>query len=171
MFREGGDTLACSLVKFSGSGHLGKLCAMAHAKAFFRELVDFLEIFISAESLINLCPRLVQVLSPTGLSRELELSSLMLMLLYLGAGSILAFCAFIRDETSDVCECLAKRLRGTFSHFVAECLALREGLEFPAARGMPISVAKSDAMNVIQSVNSCDVMLLRMWWFELSNFL
>lgn len=59
--------------------------------------------------------------------------------------------AIIRDDQGSACACLARKLVGMFSSYAAECLALREGLKFVAAYGLPVSVMETDAVNVVTS--------------------
>ncbi|EXB54732.1 hypothetical protein L484_012832 [Morus notabilis] len=50
--------------------------------------------------------------------------------------------AVIRDDVGQVLACLAKKLDGSFSPFIAECLAPREGLLLAKQAGIPIIFTK-----------------------------
>lgn len=69
---------------------------------------------------------------------------------FAGAGGV------VRDLNGTVIACFAKKLVGSFSPYVAECLALREGLEFATACGLQISVVETDALAVVQAVYSSE---------------
>ncbi|GMN36179.1 hypothetical protein TIFTF001_005799 [Ficus carica] len=87
---------------------------------------------------------------------------------FAGAGGV------VRDLNGTVIACFAKKLVGSFSPYVAECLAFREGLEFATACGLQISVVETDALAVVQTVYSSktfdDAELIisdnrKDWWF------
>ncbi|GMN68428.1 hypothetical protein TIFTF001_037504 [Ficus carica] len=61
--------------------------------------------------------------------------------------------ACIRDSEGAMVACLAKKIVGRFSPHLAECIALRKGLEFAASRGLQVAFMESDAANVVSAVN------------------
>lgn len=63
--------------------------------------------------------------------------------------------AVVRDSGGLVVACLSKRLIGNFSPHVAECLALREWLEFAKPSGLQIDVAETDPCNLVRDRGSC----------------
>lgn len=46
-----------------------------------------------------------------------------------------------------------QRVAGLFSPHVAECIALREGLEMAMACGVAIDSVETDAVNIVKAVN------------------
>ncbi|GMN44999.1 hypothetical protein TIFTF001_014195 [Ficus carica] len=83
------------------------------------------------------------VLESTGsLLRDYQLSNKM-GLDFAGIGAV------IRDAASVVISCLSKRVAGLFSPHVAECIAMREGLEMATACGIVGESVESDAANIV----------------------
>lgn len=52
---------------------------------------------------------------------------------------------------------------GPSSPYVAECLALREGMEMEVACGLVNSNAETDTINVVQAANSSGSILKMLW--------
>lgn len=52
---------------------------------------------------------------------------------------------------------------GPSNPYVAECIALREGMEMEVARGLVNSYAETDAVNVVQAANSSCSILKMLW--------
>ena len=61
--------------------------------------------------------------------------------------------AIIRDAREVVQACLAKKILIAHSPFVAECLALKEGLEFARACNLRVAWIESDAANVVHAAS------------------
>lgn len=59
-----------------------------------------------------------------------------------------------RDSSETVVACFAKRLVGSFSPYVAECLAVQEGLKFAMACGLQISAIETYTIRVVNVVCS-----------------
>lgn len=66
---------------------------------------------------------------------------------YIGVGAV------VRDAEGVVWACLAKKLPGSFSSFIAECIALREGLVFARQCGLDVHDIEVDVSRVAQVVN------------------
>ncbi|GMN28758.1 hypothetical protein TIFTF001_041220 [Ficus carica] len=58
--------------------------------------------------------------------------------------------AVIRDAAGTVISCLSKRVAGLFSPHVAECIALREGLEMAMACGVALIVWKRMQLTLLK---------------------
>ena len=52
--------------------------------------------------------------------------------------------------------CQTKKIQGSFSPFIAECLALRESFLFAKDCGICIQIAEVDVTRVVQAVNCGD---------------
>ena len=50
--------------------------------------------------------------------------------------------------------CTVKRVSECFDPYVAECIALPEGMEMVLNGGFEVSIAESDAVNVVRVANS-----------------
>ena len=61
--------------------------------------------------------------------------------------------ALIRDEYGKVVGALSKRLPNPYSAFVAECIAIREGLCFAKSLGLQCIDVESDCLLAVQSVS------------------
>ncbi|GMN52856.1 hypothetical protein TIFTF001_022008 [Ficus carica] len=60
--------------------------------------------------------------------------------------------AAIRDDKGSILEAVAKSVEGSFSPYVAECLALREGLRFTKEIECANIEVETDAINVVSAV-------------------
>ena len=60
--------------------------------------------------------------------------------------------AAIRDEKGSILGAMAKSLEGSFSPFLAECLALREGLSFAKEIECVNLEVETDAINVVSAI-------------------
>ncbi|PON42145.1 Ribonuclease H-like domain containing protein [Trema orientale] len=67
---------------------------------------------------------------------------------YVGVGAV------VRDHWGPIVAAVATRLVGSFGVFIAECLALREGLQFCLASNLEVNVVETDALNVASAVLS-----------------
>ncbi|GMN40729.1 hypothetical protein TIFTF001_009947 [Ficus carica] len=61
--------------------------------------------------------------------------------------------AVIRDEKGRILGAMAKSVEGTFSPFLAECIALREGLMMAKELESVTIVVETDAINVVSAVS------------------
>lgn len=62
--------------------------------------------------------------------------------------------AVIRDSQGFVMGAMSKSVSGIFSPFLAECMAIREGLQFAWESGLKVSSVESDAAQAVHSVNN-----------------
>ncbi|PON72563.1 Ribonuclease H-like domain containing protein [Trema orientale] len=46
------------------------------------------------------------------------------------------------------------RFRGRFSPFIAECIAVREGLKFAMEEGVMVNIVETDCLNIISAIHS-----------------
>ncbi|PON59199.1 hypothetical protein PanWU01x14_161260 [Parasponia andersonii] len=60
--------------------------------------------------------------------------------------------AVIRDHLGSIVAAVATRPVGSFGVFIAECLALYEGLQFCLASNLEVNVVETDALNVASAV-------------------
>lgn len=60
----------------------------------------------------------------------------------------------MRDLDAVVLAGFAKRIYGCFSPFVAKCMALHEGLLLARKCGLDVRIIETDALCVVQSINS-----------------
>ena len=66
--------------------------------------------------------------------------------------------AVLRDEKGIILGAVAKSLEGSFSPFLAECIALREGLIFAKDLNLGPIVVETDAINVVTAVgDNCEL--------------
>ena len=64
----------------------------------------------------------------------------------------------IRDAAGVVVSCLSKRVAELFSPHVAECIAMREGLEMATTCGLVVESVESGVVNIVQAIKStCSV--------------
>lgn len=66
--------------------------------------------------------------------------------------------AITRDEASFVLVATAKKVPGVFSPLLAECIAIREGLQFAIDSGLRVQSIESDASLAIQKIANLEVL-------------
>ncbi|PON34946.1 Ribonuclease H-like domain containing protein [Parasponia andersonii] len=67
--------------------------------------------------------------------------------------------AMIRDSTEKFCDTLCSKIQGGSNAFIAERLALREGLRFVLQHELLISKVESDCLKAIFAINSFEPLL------------
>ncbi|PON87267.1 Ribonuclease H-like domain containing protein [Trema orientale] len=73
----------------------------------------------------------------------------------LGEGTI-GVGAVIRDYKGDVMGAMAKRIKGSFDPYIAECFAIREGLAFAKESFLHVRMVETDSLRVVNALGRYD---------------